>query len=450
MLLSHTNARSVEPSARPSRCNGSHDQNGDSKLALTIVTNSRVFTQLHRQPPRTPVGGRGGRGEADEEASGAPPARRVPVWGIVLWVFAVSQPWASAAHGESPRSAAAASTQPPVTQISLGTPLDRAEIEGWTDVVLIAHPRVLPDDAEQIGELVKKNAELLSFVLLARVDRPAANPTERQAAATQLAAPAGEPTTNPEATPEDAGNSQDKTDPGDKTEPVIETAGVAASDTPAAPDQDAAAAAPELPPAVLADIGVGLAMKVGGRWQIVTGPIASDPESYAARRPAPGLGFISGQVLRTAARSLDDMKIVVRRTTLIIHDSPAVLKLGDQNISGMIRSMIWVDSRTGKLHHILWSLQRGVREPWVPALDYGVYVPVPTIEDRVLHVQADRFTLGIPSATAFGLNDLPRGHRFSLSGPLASLASRTEYDETDLSDLADRVIQALRQSPQTP
>jgi hypothetical protein len=357
MLLSHTIPKSVEPITRPSRCNGNQDENGDSTLGLMIVPNSRFFARLHRRSVRTPIGGASEREKMGEQAAGKRPPRRVAAWGTVLLLFAVSQQGVSSAHGQTPSSATADNSQPRVTQISLGTPLDLALNEGWTDVVLIAHPRVLPDDADQIGELVKKNAELLSFVLLARVQRPATTKTSASAAAAQLAPPASVPAMNAEATPAAADQ------PGDQTEPITEIAGVADSDTQASPDQATAASAPALPPAVLADIGVGLAMKVGGRWQIVTGPIASNPDSYAARRPAPGLGFISSQVLRTAARSLDDMKIVVRRTTLIIHDSPAVLKLGDQNISGMIRSMIWVDSKTGKLHHILWTLQRGIMEP---------------------------------------------------------------------------------------
>lgn len=292
-----------------------------------------------------------------------------------------------------------------LTQVTKGTTLDGETIEGWTDRVLIAHPRVAAGDVDQITQLVKENAELLSFVLLARVERPA-----------KPASPA---------TPPSLANESD------------------ASDADATPE-------PTLPPAILADVGVGLAMKVGGRWQVVSGPATADPDLIAAKRPGPDLGFLSTQVLRTAARSLDDMRIVVRRTTLVIHDSPAVLKVGDQNTQAVVRSMIWVEPASGRLHHILWTLQRGMRDVWMPAWDQGVYLPVPTIEDRVLHVQADRFTLGIPSATAFGLNDLPPGYRFSLAGQLADLACRPEYDEATLAQLATQLIQRLRESVAPP
>ena len=276
-----------------------------------------------------------------------------------------------------------------LTLIASGTRLGGERIEGWTDPVLIAVPRVGSGDVEGIAKLVKENAELLSFVVLARVeDRP------------------------------------------------VEAASSAASGATAKHR------------AVLADVGVGLAMKVSGQWQVVTGP-AAPAGSESARSAVPELGFVAGQVLRTAAESLEDMRVIVRRTTLLIYDSPAVVKIAGQNQEVTVRSMLWIESSSGRLHHALWVMRHGSRQHWMPALEEGVYMKVPMVEDRVLHVQADRFTFGIPSATALGLEALPPGRRFSLAGRLGELACRTVYDEATLGELAMMLVAALRKSAAT-
>lgn len=275
-----------------------------------------------------------------------------------------------------------------LTLIASGTRLGGERVEGWTDRVLIAVPRVGSGDVEGIAKLVKENAELLSFVVLARVeDRP--------------------------------------------VEEASSASGATAKHR-----------------AVLADVGVGLAMKVSGQWQVVTGP-AAPAGSESARSSAPELGFVSGQVLKTAAESLEDMRVIVRRTTLLIYDSPAVVKIASQNQEVTVRSMVWIESSSGRLHHALWVMRHGSRQHWMPALEEGVYVKVPMVEDRVLHVQADRFTFGIPSATALGLDALPPGRRFSLAGRLGELACQTVYDESTLGELATTLVAALRKSAAT-
>lgn len=196
---------------------------------------------------------------------------------------------------------------------------------------------------------------------------------------------------------------------------------------------------------MLADIGVGLATRVAGRLQVVSGPPAR-PGSAAAASPAPELGFISGQVLRTAAESLDEMRLVARRSTLMMYDSPAVVLIADRNTEAVVRSLIWVEAASGRLHHMLWVMQRGRRQHWMPGLEFGVYMKVPLVEDRVLHVEADRVTFGIPSATAIGLAKLPPGYRFSLAGDVGELACRTAYDERSLAQLAAKLIASLRES----
>lgn len=333
-------------------------------------------------------------------------------------VSVFSLPLAIAMASVLPTRLSAEDTDVRVTQIAAGTQLDGDSIEGWTDRVLIAHPRVAAGDFDQIGSIIKDNAELFSFVVLARVERPRRDSPAPHANSN----PASPAESNP-ASPADS-----RPTPADSSAPP-----------------PAAATTSGTPPAVLSDIGVGLATQVEGRLQVVSGPPAK-PGSVAAASRAPDLGFISGQVLRTAAESLNEMRLVARRSTLVMYDSPAVVLIADRNTEATVRSLIWVEADSGRLHHMLWVMQRGRRQHWMPGLEFGVYLKVPLVEDRVLHVEADRVTFGIPSATAIGLSQLPPGYRFSLAGELGELACRSAYDEASLAQLAAKLVAALRES----
>jgi len=257
------------------------------------------------------------------------------------------------------------------TKIADGVMVDGEPPAPWSHRVLLARPRVAAGDTNDLAEIVKENAELLSFVLMARVE-----PT------------AGE-------------------DP---------------------------------PEHVLRDVGVGLAAKIDGRLRVVTGPVAAGQQPLRSVH----LGFIANRVVASAEQSLDAMRIIVRRTTLVIFDSPAVLHLRGANRDAVVRSMIWIEPDSGKVHHALWALRKGNDRAWELALDQGVYLPVPFEEDRILHVDGNQFRFGIPTATAFGLASLPPGLAFSLDGNLGEMACRSSYDEAALGELAAGLIAALR------
>lgn len=270
-----------------------------------------------------------------------------------------------------------------LVNIDAGTVVDDDGVAGWSDLVLVAVPRVGSGDTEAISSLVKEHAELLTFVVAARVQRPWHHGGEA------------------------AGGSGD--------------------------DQRA----------TLRQVGVGLATTVDGRLRIVSGPA---PQGPTAEEP-PQLGMLASQVLRSAQRSLDDMRVVVRRTTLMLYDSPAVVRVGKQNRRCVVRSLLWIEPDNGKLHHVLWVINN-TEQRWRPAFPHGVYLPVPFREDRVLHVQADQFTFGIPAPTAIALAALPPGHPFPLDAALEKLACQPQYDEQTLAELTKALVAALRRDPE--
>src|SRR5690606_29037487 len=200
-----------------------------------------------------------------------------------------------------------------LTKIADGVVIEGDQVAGWSHRVLLARPRVAAGDIDGVSETGRDHAALLSFVLVARVER-----TE---------------------------------------------------------DQDP-------PRHLLRAVGVGFATEIDGRLRVVSGPVSPN------RQPLRSVhrGFIANRIATAAERSLDDMRVVVRRTTLVVFDSPAVIHLNGSNRHTVVRSMIWVEPISGKLHHALWAIQKGGRRAWEPALGHGVYLPEPFEEDRILHV----------------------------------------------------------------
>ncbi len=171
----------------------------------------------------------------------------------------------------APKLAPECKAQPagePVTKIRPGTVIKDSEppLE-WTDCLLIAEPRVTDGDIDAVSRAVKRYAELWKFVIVAR------------------------------------------------TQPVQE----ASSD----PEND--------PPRYqLDDVGVGLAMARSGDLIVASGKTGAggngtDPnvvERSGAETKPPRLGLIEQQLLNAAEESLDQMRVVARRSTLVVFDSP--------------------------------------------------------------------------------------------------------------------------------
>lgn len=98
----------------------------------------------------------------------------------------------------------------------------------------------------------------------------------------------------------------------------------------------------------LADIGVGLAVRESENLVVTSGPVSN--------LPVPAFDLLTRTVLDTAAKSLDEMRLVARRTTLVIYDSPAIFRRGQENVQLTMRSLIWISPQTGQIGQLVWLL----------------------------------------------------------------------------------------------
>lgn len=191
-------------------------------------------------------------------------------------------------------------------------------------------------------------------------------------------------------------------------------------------------------------VGFGLAVAAGGALQVVTGPRDSE-------LPQPELGILDSQVVAGAAESLEEMRVLARRTTLALIDSPAVFHQGGENRHRILRMLIWVDPASGRLGQLLWLLREQSDDQLRMALNHAVYLPTPFHEKRQLTVDDDEFNFfGLPKPKAFALVRLPPGRPIPIEGSLGQVLSRRSYSTEQLREFVDGIMRVLREDVSTP
>jgi hypothetical protein len=165
-------------------------------------------------------------------------------------------------------------------------------------------------------------------------------------------------------------------------------------------------------------VAIGMATNVQGRNLIVT----SD-QTYGA-----DVGFIGRAVMRENERILSsDMRQVARTRTMHIFDADAMMLRNSQHRSMVIRHAIVVARETGQLTAFVWLLGRDNADKYTPAENAIQMLPPQMQEDRVLSVDARKFTFGIPAADAFALARLPQGTAVKYSKSLTTLAALRRF-----------------------
>ena len=178
----------------------------------------------------------------------------------------------------------------------------------------------------------------------------------------------------------------------------------------------------------LKDIGIAYSALADNRLLTVT--------TDTAPRLGAKLDFFSRQMLSENEKQLATVKLVVRTPTLSIFDAPAIMLRDQQHKDFITRHLVWIDARTGKLAFVVWLLNRDTNNQ-MRVSDNSLRVVAPgTREDRKIHIDGRSFFLGIPSARAFALEDLPPGLDVQWNDEARQLATRETYDEQSIQSLA--------------
>lgn len=171
--------------------------------------------------------------------------------------------------------------------------------------------------------------------------------------------------------------------------------------------------------------------------------VRTDEGAQVVEPDSDGLTFMAGQVLANGDKELGKMVQVARYDSAIVFDAPAILLRGGEHREMAVRHFVWTNAQRGGLATALWVVDPSIPDAPRPADPFFVLLPGNFRDDRVLSVDPDQFTLGIPGRTAFALARLPRGVRVAMTPELARMAALPRFTEETLAGLARQLSLAV-------
>jgi hypothetical protein len=165
-------------------------------------------------------------------------------------------------------------------------------------------------------------------------------------------------------------------------------------------------------------LAIGTATNVKGRNIIVT-----SEQTFGA-----DVGFIGRTVMQENEKMIrNDLRQVARTRTMSVFDANAIMLRDNRHTTMVMRHVILVAPQTGHLTSFVWLLNRDGQNKYAPAEKAVQLLPAQMMEDRVLSVDSDKFTLGIPAVDAFALARIPQGMPIKYSPSLSSLAAIRQF-----------------------
>jgi hypothetical protein len=153
----------------------------------------------------------------------------------------------------------------------------------------------------------------------------------------------------------------------------------------------------------LTRIAVGFGTRIQGRDTIIS------PDTQ--RRLGANLGFLARMVLDHAYEGQQGVIITALTPTLGIVDCPVAMLRGDVHRTVYMRYVLLVDPATGRLDTFMWLLDRDNEGRYVGPSSHIQWMPPNKIEDAVMHVDSNEYTLGMPSDIAFAIIRIPQGQK---------------------------------------
>jgi hypothetical protein len=168
----------------------------------------------------------------------------------------------------------------------------------------------------------------------------------------------------------------------------------------------------------LAGLALGMGSRVNGKDIILS---ADKQASLGAN-----FGFIERSILSQAHDKLRAVLVVARSDTMALFDAPNWLQRNGKHDNVILRYAVLVDPATGNLETLLWVIDRDGRGGYKGTDGLVEWLAPAKQDDCVLHVDANEFTLGIPSDRAFALERIPQGQKqLAMPDDLKQLAGRS-------------------------
>lgn len=141
------------------------------------------------------------------------------------------------------------------------------------------------------------------------------------------------------------------------------------------------------------------------------------------------LGFLGRKVFEQAEHLLEtDFRQVARTKTMMIFDARAYVRYNGKHSRMILRHVILVAPHTGRLTTFVWLLGSNGKGGYAVAESTLQLLPEAFHEDRVVSVDGQKFTLGIPSDDAFALARVPQGRAIRYTPKLSTLGAVRRFD----------------------
>jgi hypothetical protein len=153
----------------------------------------------------------------------------------------------------------------------------------------------------------------------------------------------------------------------------------------------------------LEHVAVGLGTNIKGRDTIIS------PETQ--QRLGANLSLLARVVFDKTYQMQQDVMVAVSSNTLAVVDTPAVMLRGNKHRPVILRYTLLVDPKTGHLDTVLWLIDKDDQGRYVGPSSPIEWLPENKVQEVVLHVDGNEFTLGVPSENAFAASTLPQGKK---------------------------------------
>jgi hypothetical protein len=189
----------------------------------------------------------------------------------------------------------------------------------------------------------------------------------------------------------------------------------------------------------LEEVATGFGTNIPGRGDTIISP---DTE----RKLGANLGFLARIVLAKCYEEQQKCRYMARSNTMALVDTPVILVRNGQHRKSVLRYAFLVSERSGRLDTLIWMIDLDNQGQYAEASGDIHWLAPNTLVDCVMAVDADLFTLGVPSDIAFACVKTPQGERsLPLSSTFAPLAGLPQFTAEQAKSIEIQLWNILQQ-----
>jgi hypothetical protein len=144
------------------------------------------------------------------------------------------------------------------------------------------------------------------------------------------------------------------------------------------------------------------------------------------------LGLFGRTILEENENILDkEVRQVARTPTMLIFDARAIMLRNKTHVGMIMRHALVVDPASAHLYTLVWLLT----PEYQTAEEAIQLLPDPMFEKRMLSVDRNKFTLGIPDKDAFALRQVPPGTPIPYTPALRQVATIKTFDAQNVPEI---------------